>query len=251
MNPIQAIVVDDVAESRKTLIRDIKDYCPEITILGEADGVVSAARLIRQVKPELIFLDIQMQDGSGFDLLDIIGEENIKVIFTTASDAFALKAFRYAALDYLLKPIDVEELINAVKKVSTQKFSQSEPVKLLNEQLKKPDDANFQRLALHTQDKIYIVEIAEILRCESDGNYTRFHLKDKSTLLVTRTLKDFDDLLTPMNFIRVHQSHLVNIVFVREFNKRDGGYLIMRDGSEVLVSTRKRAEVIDRLEGKK
>ncbi len=251
MNPIQAIVVDDVAESRKTLIRDIKDYCPEITILGEADGVVSAARLIRQVKPELIFLDIQMQDGSGFDLLDIIGEENIKVIFTTASDAFALKAFRYAALDYLLKPIDVEELINAVKKVSTQKFSQSEPVKLLNEQLKKHDDSNFQRLALHTQDKIYIVEIAEILRCESDGNYTRFHLKDKSTLLVTRTLKDFDDLLTPMNFIRVHQSHLVNIVFVREFNKRDGGYLIMRDGSEVLVSTRKRAEVIDRLEGKK
>jgi two-component system LytT family response regulator len=110
MNPIQAIVVDDVAESRKTLIRDIKDYCPEIIILGEADGVVSAARLIRQVKPELIFLDIQMQDGSGFDLLDIIGEENIKVIFTTASDAFALKAFRYAALDYLLKTIYGEEL---------------------------------------------------------------------------------------------------------------------------------------------
>lgn len=250
MNPIQAIVVDDVAESRKTLIRDIKDYCSEVSIIGEADGVVSAARLIRQIKPELIFLDIQMQDGSGFDLLDIIGENNIKVIFTTASDAFALKAFRYAALDYILKPVDVEELMNAVKKVSTQKFSQAEPVKLLNEQLKKHNDDNFQRLALHTQDKIYIVEISEILRCESDGNYTRFHLKDKSTLLVTRTLKDFDDLLSPLNFIRVHQSHLVNIVHVREFNKRDGGYLIMRDGSEVLVSTRKRAEVIDRLEGK-
>jgi len=242
----RALIIDDITDARKNLRRDIFDWCPDVEIVGEADGVLSGAKEIRRLKPDLIFLDIQMQDGSGFDLLDVVGELSLRVIFTTASDAFAVRAFRYAAVDYLLKPIDPDELKAAVNKLRTGEIT-SENIQLLKRQL--TEHKIPKRIALHTQDKIYVIAIEDILRCESDGNYTHFHLLDKSKLLVTHTLKEYDELLSPLGFLRVHQSHLVNLSQVKEFNKRDGGYLVMKDGSAVDVSTRKRQEVIDRLEG--
>ena len=241
---LHALIIDDIAEARTNLRRDIVDWCPEVEIIGEADGVLSGAKEIRRLKPDLVFLDIQMQDGTGFDLLDILGELKLHVIFTTASDAFAVKAFRYAAVDYLLKPIDPDELKAAVNKLKPQ-AGNTENLALLKQQIvskKLPE-----RIALHTLEKIYFVAIDEILQCESDDNYTRFFLKDKTKLLVTRTLKEFDELLSPLGFIRVHQSHLINLAQVKEFIKGDGGYLVMKDGSNVPVSTRKRQEVIERL----
>ncbi len=242
--PFQALIIDDISEARNNLRRDLTDWCPEVEIIGEADGVISGAKEIRKLKPNLVFLDIQMQDGSGFDLLDILGEMQLHVIFTTASDAFAVKAFRYAAIDYLLKPIDPDELKAAVAKIKKHEYS-GENLEFLKHQLtsKKQTD----RIALHTLEKIHVVTIEEIIHCESDDNYTRFYFKDKSKLLVTRTLKEFDELLSPLGFLRVHQSHLINLKQVKEFIKGEGGYLIMKDGSNVPVSTRKKHEVLEKL----
>ncbi|HOY47979.1 MAG TPA: LytTR family DNA-binding domain-containing protein [Flavobacteriales bacterium] len=241
---LRALLIDDITEARNNLRRDIADWCPDIEIIGEADGVISGAKEIRKQKPDLVFLDIQMQDGSGFDLLDILGEMKLHVIFTTASDAFAVKAFRYAAVDYLLKPIDPDELKNAVAKINNQSNS-NENLSLLKQQLSSKKQTD--RIALHTLEKIHVVTVDEIIHCESDDNYTRFYFQDKSKLLVTKTLKEFDELLSPLGFLRVHQSHLINLKQVKEFIKGEGGYLIMKDGSNIPVSTRKKQEVIEKL----
>ncbi|HEY1038390.1 MAG TPA: LytTR family DNA-binding domain-containing protein [Bacteroidia bacterium] len=243
---IKAIIIDDIEQARITLKKDLETYAKDIQVIAEAGGVVEGAKLLKNTQPDLLFLDIQMQDGSGFDLLDILKEINFKIIFITASDAHAIKAFRYAAIDYLLKPVDPDELIAALSKFKEHKLNESEKYKLLNDSLKtnKPHE----RLALHTQDKIHIVNINDIIRCESNVNYTEFFFNGGKKLLVTRTLKDFEDLLGDQGFFRVHQSHLVNTKFIKEFVKTDGGYLIMNDGSNIPVSTRKRPEVVKMLE---
>ncbi len=243
---LNAIIIDDVPQARETLKEDLETYCPQVKIIGEAEGVVSGAKLLRNKKPDILFLDIQMQDGSGFDLLEILPEISFKVIFTTASDAFAIKAFRYAALDYLLKPIDPDLLIEAVQKAETKSAGQEESLELLKENLQ-PNHTP-RRLALHTSDKIHITEISDIVRCESSGNYTNFHFTNNKKLLVTKTLKEFDKLLDDQGFMRVHQSHLINTSQIQEFVKTDGGYLVMKDKTKIPVSTRKRPIVVKLLE---
>ncbi len=244
---IKAIIIDDIEQARITLKKDLQVYASDVNIIGEANGVVEGAKLLKTLKPDIVFLDIQMQDGSGFDLLDILKDIPFKIIFITASDAHAIKAFRYAAIDYLLKPVDPDELVAALKKFREQKLNENEKYQLLNDTLKNTQKTH-ERLALHTQDKIHIVNIADILRCESNVNYTEFYFLNGKKLLVTKTLKDFEDLLNDQGFYRVHQSHLVNTKFIKEFVKTDGGYLIMNDGSNVPVSTRKRPEVMKMLE---
>ena len=244
---IKAILIDDIEQARITLKKDLQTYAPDVQVIGEAGGVVEGAKLLNSVKPDVLFLDIQMQDGSGFDLLDILKEINFKIIFITASDAHAIKAFRYAAIDYLLKPVDPDELVEAMKKLREEKVNESEKYKLLNDSLKNHQKPH-ERLALHTQDKIHIVNISDIIRCESNVNYTEFHFAGGKKLLVTKTLKDFEDLLADQGFYRVHQSHLINTRYIREFVKTDGGYLLMTDGCSVPVSTRKRPEVMKMLE---
>lgn len=244
---IKAIIIDDIEQARITLKKDLQVYSPDVEVIGEANGVVEGAKLLRSVKPDVLFLDIQMQDGSGFDLLDILKDIPFKIIFITASDAHAIKAFRYAAIDYLLKPVDPDELIAALSKFREHKINENEKYKLLNDSLKNSNKAH-EKLALHTQDKIHIVTIADILRCESSVNYTEFYFTNGKKLLVTKTLKEFEDLLGDQGFYRVHQSHLINTRFIREFIKSDGGYIIMNDSSNVPVSTRKRPEVMKMLE---
>jgi two-component system LytT family response regulator len=244
---IKAVIIDDVEQARVTLKKDLEVYVKDVQVIGEANGVVEGARLLKNLQPDILFLDIQMQDGSGFDLLDILKDIQFKIIFITASDAHAIKAFRYAAIDYLLKPVDPDELMEALKKFKQEKTNESDKYKLLNESLKNHHKAH-ERLALHTQDKIHIVNIQDIVRCESNVNYTEFYFSNGKKMLVTKTLKDFEDLLSEQGFYRVHQSHLVNTKFIKEFVKTDGGYLIMNDGSNVPVSTRKRPEVMKMLE---
>jgi two-component system LytT family response regulator len=244
---IKAVIIDDVEQARVTLKKDLEVYAKDVQVIGEANGVVEGARLLKNLQPDILFLDIQMQDGSGFDLLDILKDIQFKIIFITASDAHAIKAFRYAAIDYLLKPVDPDELMEALKKFRQEKTNESDKYKLLNESLKNHHKPH-ERLALHTQDKIHIVNIQDIVRCESNVNYTEFYFSNGKKMLVTRTLKDFEDLLDDQGFYRVHQSHLVNTKFIKEFVKTDGGYLIMNDGSNVPVSTRKRPEVMRMLE---
>lgn len=235
-------------QARITFRKDLEAYAGDVEVIAEAGGVVEGAKLLRQLKPDILFLDIQMQDGSGFDLLDVLADIPFKIIFITASDAHAIKAFRYAAIDYLLKPVDPDELVRAMDRFRKQQVNENEKYKLLNDSLKNHNKPN-EKLALHSQDKIHIVNITDILRCESSVNYTSFHFKDGKKMMVTRTLKDFEDLLNDQGFYRVHQSHLVNTRFIREYVKTEGGHLIMIDGTMIPVSTRKRPEVIKMLEG--
>lgn len=243
---LTAVIVDDVAQARVTLKEDLAAYCPDIEIIGEADGVVSGSKLLNKIKPDVVFLDIQLQDGTGFDILEILGDITFQVIFTTASDEFAIKAFKFSAVDYLLKPVDPDELIVAVQKVSKVNHSTQENYDLLLNTVK--EQSAPKRMALHTLEKIHVTEIANIVRCESSGNYTTFYFKDGHKLLVTKTLKEYDQMLSEYHFARVHQSHLINAQQIKEFVKVDGGYIVMKDGSKIPVSLRKKSVVMKLLE---
>lgn len=244
---IKAVIIDDMPNAIETLKEDIATYCPDIELIGTADSVVSGAKLLRQKEPQVVFLDIELQDGTGFDILELVPDLNAQVIFTTASDAFAIKAFRFSAVDYLLKPIDPDDLQTAVAKLDTKEQKNTKDnLGLLLDTVKSGQTP--QRMALHTLEKIHIVDIPEIVRCESSGNYTHFHFTNGQKLLVTRTLKEFDQMLTEHRFARVHQSHLINVNQIKEFVKLDGGYLVMRDGTRVPVSTRKKPMVMKLLE---
>lgn len=247
MKKYTAIIIDDIEQARITIKQDLETYAPDFEVVGEAGGVVEGAKLLKNVTPDILFLDIQMQDGSGFDLLDLLNDIPFKIIFITASDAHAIKAFRYAAIDYLLKPIDPDELTEALKKFRDSGINENDKYQFLNERLKNHNKPN-ERLALHSQDKIQIVEISSILRCESSVNYTTFFFQDGKQIVVTRTLKEFGDLLGDQGFFRVHQSHLVNTKHIKEYVKSDGGHLIMNDGNLIPVSVRKRPEVMKMLD---
>ncbi|MBK6524501.1 MAG: response regulator transcription factor [Crocinitomicaceae bacterium] len=235
---IRAVIIDDIPEAISVLKSDLENYCVNIEVVGSAEGVVTGAKLIRDLKPDLVFLDIQMKDGSGFDLLEIVPDVQFKLIFTTASDEFAVKAFKFAAVDYLLKPIDPDELMDAVSRIEGQDKA-AQRIDLLKENFVKA-----KRIALNTLEKIHIVNVEEILRCESNINYTMFYFTDGTKLLVTKTLKEFDNLLSGHNFIRVHQSHLINTNFIKEFLK-SAGDIVMKDGTKVPVSTRKKQVLMD------
>ena len=241
---IKAVIVDDLPASVKMLEVDLREHCPEVEIIGKADGVISAVKLLKRVQPDVVFLDIEMEDGTGFDLLEILHEINFKIIFVTASDQHAIKAFRFSAIDYLLKPIDINELKDAVRKV--EKADSKENVDVLLEHWSRQNESA--RIALHSSDQIKVVDIGDIVRCESDNNYTYFHFINGSKFLVTKTLKSFDTLLASHGFFRVHQSHLVNVAMIRSYIKTEGGYLLMRDESRIPVAVRKKAAVIELLE---
>jgi two-component system LytT family response regulator len=242
---MRAVIVDDIEKFRTNLIQDLNDYCPDLEVVGTADGVVSAAKEIKVKKPDVVFLDIQINQGTAFDLLEIIGEIDFKIIFTTASDEYAIKAFKLSAIDYLLKPIDIDELKSAVSKLDSGSKDDYELLRSnINEDIK-----SHKRLALHSQDKIEIVEIGNIVRCESNVNYTQFYFMNGTKMLVTKTLKEFDKMLSEFGFYRVHQSHLINIDYLKEYVKVDGGYLKMKDGTSVPISTRKKSSVLSLLKG--
>ena len=237
MSSKTAIIIDDAENARIALKKDLMDYCPEIEVIGEAGGVVEGVKLLKQVQPDIVFLDIQMGDGSGFDLLEILPEVNFSLIFTTSSNEHAIKAFRFSAIDYLLKPVDPEELMEAVSK------AEKTPQKSIDT-LKSNMGSSSQKLALNSQDRIRVVNLSEVIRCESNGSYNLFYMADGEQLLVTKTLKEYDQMLEDHGFLRAHQSHLINIDFIKEFNKSDGGYLILKDKTEIPVSSRKKSLVM-------
>ncbi|MBI1305154.1 MAG: response regulator [Bacteroidetes bacterium] len=241
-----AVIIDDVIEAREILKSDLKEVAPDVDIIGEADSVVSGAKLLNRESPDIVFLDIQMPDGDGFDLLEMVQRKSFKTIFTTASDAHALKAFKFSAIDYLLKPIDQDELQAAVKKA---RGKQDDPrsMQLLQENISR-SIGKMEKMILNTQDKIHVVKLNDIIRCESDVNYTHIFLKSGEKVLVTKTLKEYDELLSDNGFLRVHQSHLVNVEYIKEFVKTDGGHLNLISGGYVPVSTRRKAAVMQALE---
>lgn len=242
---MKIVIVDDEKRIRNALTGILKLHCPNITMVAEAEDVDSAIKVINEHAPDVVLLDIKMPGGTGFDLLKKMMPIQFKVIFITAFDKHALQAFKFSAVDYLLKPVMPEELIAALKRTEEQLSAENNNSKLktfmsnlsgLTKETKK--------IILNSQDKMHIISVPDVIRCEADGNYTSFVLANKRTITVSKPLKEYDEMLTPLGFFRSHHSHLVNLSFVDLLDKRDGGLLIMKDGSEVPVSVRKQSELV-------
>jgi len=244
---LTAIIIEDLPDAMQLLKSNLEAHHPEIKVIDTAQSVVEAAKVLRKKQPDIIFLDIMLGDGTGFDILEIFPDLKSKIIFVTASDQYAIKAFKFAAIDYVLKPYSDEELNQAIVRAKEQIQPDEERLSILKDTLsapeKKPD-----KISLHTLDKIIIVNLNDIVRCESDSNNTIFHLQNGKKVFVTKTLKYFSDLLKPYEFLRIHQSHLINIQCISAFIKTDGGYLMLKNGENVPVSVRKKSEVIDILD---
>lgn len=232
-----AVIIDDNKLAIASLRADVEDHCPQVDIVGTAEGVIEAAKLLKDLEADILFLDIHMNNGTGFDLLDILDTAKYQVIFTTASPDFAVKAFQYAAVDYLLKPIDPSLLQEAVSKVKSATPLDTDQISMLKE-IDTPE-----KIVLSTSEEIRIVEIKDIIRLESSNNYTTFFLEDGSKTLVSKTLKEYA-FLNDSGFYRVHQSHQVNLSKVQAYIKSEGGYILMKDDSRVPVSVRKKPEVM-------
>jgi two-component system, LytTR family, response regulator len=243
----KAIIIDDELRARTTLTNFIKKYCPEIDLIGEAEGVKQGIKLIKDTQPDLVFLDVRMNDGSGFDLLDHIPEKNFQLIFTTAYEEYALKAFKYSAIDFLVKPIDPDELTTAVKKViSESQNKQMNGEKLATLSYNLHNRAN-PRLAISDTKGIMMVAVEDIIYCKSDNNYTTIALKNGQNIVASKLLKEFEDMLSGLNFFRIHNSFIVNLHHVVRYIKGEGGQVIMSDKSELEVSRRKKLEFLDSL----
>lgn len=243
---MRVVIIDDEPLARNTLINIINTNHPSLEVLGEADAVQSAIKLIEQTKPELIFLDIDLKDGSGFDLLNLLDKIDFKIIFITAHQEYAIKAIKFSAFDYILKPISALELSDAV--LRAQREDAQEAINLKFDVLKNNNllsDSATRKLVLKTSDSIHLVVISDIIRCEADNNYTTFYLTDKTKIVISKGLKEYEDLLTEYGFFRVHQSHLINVKEIKRFEKKDGGFLVLSDDSQIPVSQRKKQKLLD------
>ena len=246
---LRAVIIDDIENIRKKNSAIIKANCPIVSIIGEADCVESGVKLIKQLSPDLVFLDVEMPDGTGFDLLQKLKPISFKVIFITGYEDFAVKAFRFSAIDYLLKPLDPDDLAEAVKKAENSLSKEVFDMKLSNlfANLERPK--NLQNLILKTADRIYSVNIQDIVNCESDKNYTTFYFINAPKLVVSTNLKEYENLLTPHNFFRTHQSHLINMAYFDHFIKTDGGNtIVMKNKITIPLSVRKKEEFMVLLE---
>ena len=242
---IRAVIIDDEVESRNTIFNILKNYCDNVAVVGQAENVTEGIRLINKERPDVVFLDIQMPDGSGFDLLEKMANIDFQVIFITAHDQFALKAIKFSALDYILKPVDPQQLIDAVNKIKEPGTDTDALTHKIQTLLRNKN--GFNRITLPTFEGYRFINIKDIVRCEADSNYTYFYLNSGEKILVTRTLKEYENILSELDFIRVHQSHLVNIKFVDRYIKGDGGTIVMVDGSEVDVSRRRKDEFLKKM----
>ncbi len=234
---MRAILIDDEISNLENLRYLLEKHCPQVTIMATAQNVNDAVEAIEKYFPDLLFLDIQMGEQTGFDVLRLIPKRNCEVIFVTAFDQYGIQAVKFAALDYLLKPIDIEELINAVNKAEhkLQSKTQNSQLDFLMQQLAKPEPS-VSKIALQMQSEIRYVSIADIIRCEADNTYTYFFLANGEKILVSKSLKEYADLLRPKGFLRTHQSHLVNPKYVKSWLKEDGGILLLTSGEKIPVS---------------
>jgi two-component system LytT family response regulator len=243
LTPIRTFIVDDEPDGRANIKSFLAMYFPDMVVAGEASSVSEA---ITTIPPDinLLFLDIQLPDGTGFDILDRLPSLTFNVIFTTAHDGFAIRAFRYNAVDYLLKPIDPDEFQQAVQK--TQDHINLEVVrKQLTQLINTANTNNFDRITLNTSDGHVFAHTRDITRIETYGNYTFVYLAAGDRLLVSRNMKEFEEMLPEPDFFRVHQSHIVNTGFVQKVTKEDGDHAVMTDGIKIPVSRRRKEEFLN------
>ncbi len=243
---MKTIIIEDEIQAISALMADLNRYCPELKVIGTSGSVDEAIELIKEAKPELIFLDIQLTDGLGFEILEAFQKGEFHVIFTTAYSQYAINAIKFSALDYLLKPINAEELKEAVAKAKTSNKSAAQ-IQIENFIKNQSLQNQNKRIALQTTQGIFIHEINTILKCTSEGNYTNIHFTDGKKLLISKPLKEFEELLCKNEFERIHHSHIINLNHLVSFIFKDGGYVIMSDKSSLPVSKRKKASLMDYL----
>lgn len=243
----KVLIIDDENRTRQLIANMIDSFGYDVETIPEGENVESGIKAIEKHNPDIVFLDIQMPDGTGFDVLRSIDKKNFVVIFITAHEEFAIKAIKFSALDYLLKPVDPTELEAALKKAiqAVQEEGESTQFEALQKNINPHEK---RRLVLKTQESVHVVDLDDIIRCEADRNYTSFFLTNNKKILVSKTLKEYETLLSGHNFLRVQQSHLININYVERYDKKNGGAVVMKDGSEVPLSPAKREVFFQTLE---
>ena len=243
----KVLIIDDEKRIRDFVKRMIDSFELDVQVYTDGESVDTGIESIKRIQPDIVFLDIQMPDGTGFDLLNQIGEKRFELIFITAFQEYAIMAIKFSALDYILKPIDAEELktalVNALDTIDYKK--EDTQYEALTHNL---NTNQKRKLVLKTQESVHVVDLNEIIRCEADKNYTFFYLNNGKKILVSRTLKDFEVLLGNHGFFRVQQSHLINLEYIDRYDKQEGGSVIMKDGASVPLSTAKKDQFFQLLE---
>lgn len=247
-----AVIVEDEFHSREFLKNAVTELVGDVVIAGTAESVPEAVTLIARTQPDLVFLDIEMHSGTGFDLLQKVPDRNFDVIFTTAYDHYAIQAIKFSAIDYLLKPIDLLELQAAVEKVRKRRLERGrladEAVEILLSNLRSPTTEP-DKITLSTAEGLEFVRLKEIVRLEAAGSYTTFYLRGGKKILVSKNLKEYEAMLPGRSFFRVHNSHIINLTEVKSMLKTDGGYAIMNDGATILISPRKKEQFLQLMSG--
>ena len=241
---MRALIIDDEQNVREAMKGLLRIYAPEIEVVGEAKAVAEALFKINELQPELLFLDVELGDGTGFDLLQQLPARNFEVIFVTAHEHYAIKAIRMSACDFLLKPVDPDDLVNAIERAKVQ----------LNTQGTDPIDVMLQhasgikeRMVLKDMENIYVINIADIIHCEADGRYTRFYVKGMRPILVSTNLKEYEQLLSPSGFVRIHHSHVINLAHIQRIDKVNLTVHLC-ENEKVPISVRKKDELMKRLQ---
>jgi Response regulator of the LytR/AlgR family len=237
---LTAIIIDDEQKGRIALREKLQSYCPQVQLTGEAADAAGGLALIREQNPDIVFLDIEMPHMNGFEMLQQLPNKNFHLIFTTAYDQYAITAIKYAAFDYLLKPVDIEELRTAVERVRQEPTDKMLEVLQHNLHGRQP----LTKIAIPTLDGLLFFNIADIIHLEAQSNYTVIYFTNHPKLLASRTLKDFEDLLPTDTFFRTHNSHMINLNYIKRYIKGDGGQIEMQNGNYVTVSRRKKDEFL-------
>lgn len=247
---ISAVIIDDEQNNIDNLEILLQQYCPQVQIIGKCLNSKDGAATILQLHPDIVFLDIQMPDKNGFELLQSLPSHHFELIFVTAYDKYGIQAVKFSALDYLLKPINTDELKNAVNKAIYRSIEKKQNQKLENllQVLENQQERNLHRIALTSARETRFIKTANIIRCESSNNYTTFFLTDGEKIMVSKPIFEYEEILSAYGFIRCHQSHLVNKKHIRSLVKDDGGYLLLEDNTQVPVSRLKKEFVKTELE---
>lgn len=245
---IKTLIIDDELGLREMNRSMMERNFSNIEIIGESGSVAEGTRLIKELNPDLVLLDIQLSDGTAFQLLQNVKPQKFVIIFITAHNEFAIKAFKFSAIDYILKPVNEHEFCDAVERalamIGSTKVVQQ--VDTFFEHFNR--EKQTRKMVLKTAESINVIEIGDIVYCRSDNSYTTFYLKGKEKILVSKGMKEYEEILTEFGFFRPHHSFLVNLQFVSKMDKSDGGFLILKDQTEIPVSTRRKAKLIQVLE---
>jgi two-component system LytT family response regulator len=244
---LKSIIVEDEVASRETLSNYLLKYCPDVEVVAEAGSVKEGLEVIKKHKPDIVFLDVEMPYGNGFDLLDEVEDINFATVFVTAFSDYAIKALNLSASYYILKPVDIDELVAAVEKIKEEKKNNNHSFnsKILAENLHELNKQEH-KIVLPLLNGFEVIRVKDVIRIQANDNFSDFHLTDGSKKVICRTLKHYEELLTDFDFLRVHKSHLVNLQYVQRYIKGKGGQLIMTDKSEVEVSQTRKKDLLDR-----